>query len=187
LTLTTHQTRGASAVLKSKRLVLRPLTQQDAPRVSALAGDWAVASMTARVPYPYSEREAVQWIDGLGDNEFVRGVELNGVLIGAVGYFSSSSGETEIGYWIGKPWWGRGFATEAANALVRYCFRDAGINLLECSHFVDNQASQRVIEKLGFKATGSCLAYCEARNAEIPTRRYVLKRPFLARFWSRAA
>jgi len=169
--------------MKTKRLILRPLEDRDAPRIAELAGDWAVASMTARIPYPYDESLSHQWISGLEDGEFVRGIEFEGGLVGAVGYFPDDDGVTEIGYWIGKPWWGRGFATEAAAKLVSYCFTTAGKQRLVCCHFVDNPGSQRVIEKLGFKPTGPCKAYCEARQVEIATVRYELRRPLMARFW----
>ncbi len=173
--------------MKTKRLTLRPLNHRDAPRIAVLAGDWAVASMTARIPYPYSETHSRQWISGLEPNEFVCGVEFEGDLIGATGYFPHDDGSVEIGYWIGQPWWGRGFATEAARLLVRYCFTNRGMTRLVCCHFIDNAGSQRVIEKLGFIATGTCKAYCEARQCDVATVRYELRRPLMARFWRRAA
>ena len=173
--------------MKTKRLHLRPLEDRDAPRIAELAGDWAVASMTARIPYPYDATLSQQWISGLDPGEFVRGIELQGELIGAVGYFPHEDGATEIGYWIGRPWWGRGFATEAASLLVRYCFSNEGKTRLVCCHFIDNQASQRVIKKLGFRSTGTCRAYCEARQSEVATVTYELRRPLMARFWRRAA
>ena len=173
--------------MKTKRLTLRPLEDRDAPRIVALAGDWAVASMTARIPYPYDETHSHQWISGLDDGEFVRGIEFDGELIGAVGYFHDADGVAEIGYWIGQPWWGRGFATEAASMLVRYCFTNGGMSRIVCCHFADNPASQRVIEKLGFTTTGTCKAYCEARRSDVATVRYEMRRPMMARFWRRAA
>ena len=173
--------------MKTKRLILRPLEDRDAPRIAELAGDWAVASMTARIPYPYDEALSQHWINGLEDGEFVRGIEFGGDLIGATGYFPHDDGAAEIGYWIGKPWWGRGFATEAAQMLVRYCFTTADLPRIVCCHFIDNPGSQRVIEKLGFKSTGTCRAYCEARGCEVPIVNYEMRRPMMARFWRRAA
>lgn len=174
-------------IMKTRRLQFRPLERGDAPRIAALAGDWAVASMTARIPFPYDEAQSQEWISGLEENEFVRAVTLEGELIGAVGYFPHDDGSVEIGYWIGQPWWGRGFATEAAAMLVRYCFTNQGMARLVCCHFIDNQASQRVIEKLGFKSTGTCRAYCEARKSDVATVRYEMRRPLMAMFWRRAA
>ncbi len=113
--------------MKSRRLKFRELNDGDAARIAELAGDWDIARMTARIPYPYSEPLAHQWLRGIEPGEFVRAVELDGELIGAVGYMPASDGSAEIGYWIGKPWWGQGFATEAAQALVRYCFARGGL------------------------------------------------------------
>jgi RimJ/RimL family protein N-acetyltransferase len=177
-----------SAPQRTKRLILRELDTGDARPISALAGDWDVARMTARIPFPYSEPLAHHWMRGIEPGEYVRGVELDGTLIGAVGYMPQADGSAEIGYWIGKPWWGRGFATEAARALVRYCFGTARIDRLTCCHFVDNPASKRVIDKLGFRLIGPCTAWCEARGSEVATIRYERRRPVLARLlWRPAA
>ncbi len=174
-------------IIRTKRLILRPLEASDAGRVAELAGDWDIASMTARIPYPYDATLATDWIANHSENDFVRGIEWNGELIGCAGYFPNDNGETEIGYWIGKPWWGQGFATEATRGLIRYCFTNAGLASLWCCHFVDNDASRRVIQKLGFKPAGTCQAYCDARLCDIATERYQLRRPALAFLWRRAA
>lgn len=173
--------------MKSKRLTYRTLDYSDAAQLTRFAGDWDVARMTARIPYPYTLTQAHQWIDSVEEGEFVRVVELDGRLIGAVGYVPNADGSVEIGYWIGRPWWGQGFATEAAEALVHYCFEEARIWRLTCCHFVDNAASARIIRKLGFRLVGPDKAWCEARGADVATLRYQRKRPMLARLRSRAA
>lgn len=160
--------------IKTRRLVLRALRDRDAAEIARLAGDWDVASMTGRIAFPYSEDLAREWMSTIGEGEFVRAVEYKGALIGAVGYVANGDGSAEIGYWIGKPWWGRGFATEAASALVRHCFTTAGFNRLTCCHFVDNPASRRVIEKLGFKTLETTSAWCDARQEEIAAQAYEL-------------
>ena len=104
--------------MKSKRLTYRPLDYSDAARITEFAGDWDVARMTARIPYPYTAHPGAPVDRQPRDGEFVRVVELERELIGAVGYTPNADGSPEIGYWIGRPWWGQGFATEAAAALV---------------------------------------------------------------------
>ena len=173
--------------MKSRRLTFRELRESDAERIAYLAGDWDIARMTARIPYPYSEPQAHEWLRGIEPGEFVRAIELKGELIGAVGYMPASDGSAEIGYWIGRPWWGKGYATEAAQALIRYCFGPAGFSRLTCCHSIDNPASARVIAKLGFRRLGPAKAWCEARGAEIDTVLYERRRPVIARFWRRAA
>lgn len=174
--------------IKTRRLVLRMLAPGDAAEMARLAGDWDVARMTARIPYPYSEEMAVAWMQTLEPGEHVRAVLLDGTLIGAVGYMPQPDGAAEIGYWIGKPWWGRGYATEATRALVRYCFAKAGFSRLTCAHFVDNAASERVIRKLGFRlGDGVTPVWCDARQGEVPTQWYELARPVMGVFRRRGA
>ncbi len=180
--------KNLAPVLRTRRLLLRPLTSEDAARIAAFAGDWDVARMTARIPYPYTPTTAHAWIDDLAEGEIVCGIEFEGDLIGLCGYMASAAdGSAEIGYWIAKPWWRRGFATESVRALVAHCFGRAGIKRLVCAHFVDNEASARVIAKLGFKFTGRDTAWCEARRAEVETLRYERPRPFMARLGLSAA
>ncbi len=173
--------------MKSPRLTYRPLEDRDATRIALYAGDWDVARMSARIPFPYSEPLARAWMETLDDDEFVRIIELDGELIGAVGYVPATDGSAEIGYWIGRPWWGRGYATEAAEALVRHCFRVERIGRLTCCHFIDNDASARVIAKLGFRPMGPSTAWCDARRAEVATLNYERHRSVVREFWRRAA
>ncbi|WP_072397652.1 GNAT family N-acetyltransferase [Hyphomicrobium sp. CS1GBMeth3] len=169
--------------IKTRRLVLRALKDSDVPQLTRLAGDWDVARMTARIPYPYSEAMAREWLASLAPGEFVRAVTFGGTLVGAVGYVPNDDGSAEIGYWIGRPWWGRGFASEAARALVRYCFTTAGFKRLTCCHFEDNLASARVVRKLGFRAKGVVETWSDARQGEYPARTYERARPLRAVLW----
>lgn len=175
--------RALSHIFRSKRLNLRTLRESDAAQIASLAGDWDVARMTDRIPYPYSETDAMQWIDALPDNEQVFAIEHQGTLIGLCGVMKRTPGEAEIGYWIGKPWWGQGFATEAATGLVRYCFRNLSMARLTCCHYVDNPASAKVIEKLGFVKTGECLSWSDARRRDVRAIRYQLQRPRFVFLW----
>lgn len=164
--------------MKTPRLTLRPVTPADAGRIAVLGGDWDVASMTGRIPYPYSEDAALHWVSGLADGEVVFGIDNDGELIGICGYSPTGDAIAELGYWIGKPYWGNGFATEAAEALMGHGFTKAGVKRFTCAHFLDNQASARVAEKLGFRATGECTGWCEARQQHLPILRYERRRPW---------
>jgi RimJ/RimL family protein N-acetyltransferase len=175
-----------SKPIKTRRLVLRELKDSDVPEIARLSGDWDIARMTARIPFPYSEALAREWMSTIAEDEFVRVIMHEGALVGCCGYILLEDSTAEIGYWVGKPWWGRGFATEAASALVHHCFTRASLKKLTCCHFVDNPASARVIAKLGFKATDSCLAWCDARNEDVATQNYELDRPLSMMFWRRA-
>lgn len=169
---------------KTRRLLLRPLRDTDAPQIATLAGDWDVARMTDRIPYPYTSAAAMEWIHGLPEGEHVFAIEREGTLIGLCGVMSRAPGEAEIGYWLGKPWWGKGFATEAAAQVMRYCFKDLKLTRLTCCHYVDNPASARVIKKLGFEQTGTtCEAWSEARRQKCAALRYQMKRPRFLFLW----
>lgn len=134
--------------------------------------------MTARMPYPYTLDAAHQWIDGLEDGERVFSILHADELIGVTGYTLAADRRTaEVGYWIGKPYWGRGFATEAARAVIDFCFRKEGVSAVTCGHFIDNPASARVIGKLGFEPDGSSMWWCQARRMEETALRYRLPRP----------
>ncbi len=164
--------------MKTARLTLRPLRADDAGRIAVLGGDWEVASMTGRIPYPYSEVAALQWVQDLAEGEIVFGIEHAGELIGICGYSPSGDGSAELGYWIGKPYWGEGFATEAADALMTYGFTKGGIKRFVCCHFADNVQSGRVAAKLGFRASGPCTGWSEARQLHLPTVAYERRRPW---------
>ena len=164
--------------MKTSRLTLRTLSQHDARRIAALAGDWDVARMTGRIPYPYSATAALQWVSDLADGEVVYGIDHLGELIGICGFSRKDESSAEIGYWIGKPYWGNGFATEAADAVMSYGFTKAGVKRFTCSHFTDNPGSARVAAKLGFRATGPCTGWSEARNQQLPTLTYERRRPW---------
>lgn len=166
--------------MKSPRLQFRAFGASDAPRVAQLAGDYDVARMTARIPYPYTIVAADQWIASLVEGELVRAVVIDGELIGAVGLIECGGRTAEIGYWIGKPYWGHGFATEAARALVDHAFGRLGYRRLTCGHFVDNPASARVIAKLGFRRAGVGCLYCEARGTDVDMIMYTRRRPVMA-------
>ena len=165
--------------MQTARLTLRPLTIDDAPRIASLAGDWDVASMTGRIPYPYGADAALHWVVGLADGEVVYGIEHNDELIGMCGYTPTVLGAAEVGYWIGKPYWGQGYATEATDRLIEHGFKVGGVRRFTCSHFTENDASKRVITKLGFVPMGQGTGWCEARGIEMPTLRYQRRRPLL--------
>ena len=160
---------------RTPRLLLRPGFPEDAPALAAAIADEAIARNLASVPWPYRMRDAEAFLASPRDPIlpslliFERG---SGApqLLGACGLGRRPSGSVEMGYWIARPFWSRGFATEACTALVDIA-RTLGLSSLEGSHFVDNPASARVLEKLGFEPLGivaprmSC-----ARGEEVPAR-----------------
>lgn len=169
---------GVAVVIRTERLLLRAPALSDARAIAELAGDYEVASMTGTIPHPYDRDMAVDWIESLdaGEEGVAFAIDLGGDLIGCVGYRATEQDHAEMGYWIGKPYWGRGYATEAARALIRYAFERERFDYLTVGHFKENPASARVIAKLGFEPSGEVLRDCAARKARSRCLTYRLYR-----------
>jgi [ribosomal protein S5]-alanine N-acetyltransferase len=149
--------------LETKRLLLRPLTPQDAATVQRLAGGREIADTTISIPHPYSEQQAQQWIAGSADlfaqgKAVVFGMQLKGKgnLVGAVGLrdIDVEHSQAEMGFWVAVEWWGQGYATEAARAVVAFGFEQLGLNRIYAHYMVRNPASGRVLTRIGMKQEG---------------------------------
>lgn len=147
--------------LATERLVLRPFTLADAEAVQRLAGAEAIADTTLNIPHPYADGLAEAWIeshaDAFQDRERVAlAIADSGAnLVGAISLrLDFGHKRAELGYWIGLPYWGRGYATEAAVAMVGYGFKELGLNRIFAHHLARNPASGRVLEKAGFVHEG---------------------------------
>jgi RimJ/RimL family protein N-acetyltransferase len=164
--------------LRTGRLLLDPFREADAAEVAALAGNWKVARMTARIPHPYSEDLARQWIAGQETARASGGVtfaiRFGGGPVGAVGLERMEPGQYELGYWIGEPWWGIGIATEAAHRTLRFAFEDLAARAVIAGYLFDNPASGRVLAKCGFARTGEIMQWCEARGQAVKCHRLTL-------------
>ena len=166
-------------VLVTERLVLRPPHVDDIPELAELANNRRLADMLGRMPHPYGEREARSFVEASADREasgctYAVSLAANGAFIGCAGLHARSHG-LELGYWIGEPYWGRGYATEAAHALVDLAFRATAIDRLHVSCRVINSASRRVIHKCGFQYFGQGMLESVAAG-RVPTERYTLDR-----------
>lgn len=155
------QVAGPHPILRTARLVLRPFVLADAPVVQRLAGDENVASTTLNIPHPYEDGMAERWIERQtreweAQTSLVLAVTTgDDGLVGAVSLaLTPAHGRAELGYWIGVPFWNRGYATEAAAALVAYGFDELGLNRVLARHITRNPASGRVISKLGMRPEG---------------------------------
>lgn len=168
-------------VLKTARLVLRAPVRSDVPAMAALAGDRRVAENTARIPHPYSAADGLAAIAAINQTggETVFAIELDGELIGLCGLDPRPDGG-ELGYWLGVPFWGRGYATEAAHAVIDYAFVELGHDVLQSGARVSNPASRRVLEKCGFQWSGVRLCRIRAINSAAPIDRFRLDR----RLWA---
>jgi len=144
--------------LVTDRLLLRPFDFADAPEVQRLAGDYEVASRSLAIPYPYADGVAEAWI-ATHRPGFEKGLHVlyavtrlrEEDLVGAAGLveINRRHGRAELGYWVGRPYWDRGYATEAARAVIEYGFLVLKLHRIYAMHFSRNPASGRVMEKCG--------------------------------------
>ena len=160
---------------RTPRLLLRPGFPEDAPMMAAAIADEAIVRNLATAPWPYRMRDAEAFLARPRDPVLPSFLIFERTskaprLVGSCGLGRRPSGAVELGYWIARAHWGRGLASEACAALVAIA-RAMGLDQLEASHFLDNAASGRVLEKLGFEPVGivaprwSC-----ARGGEAPAR-----------------
>ena len=161
---------------RTSRLLLRPGWKEDAPALVQALGDFAVAGKLTRVPWPYRIEDAETFLaaDHGPLPNFLIFARTHGAprLVGGIGLAAIDSG-IEFGYWIARPYWGLGFATEAGRAVVELA--DTGLRLprLVSGHFADNPASGRVLRKLGFEPTGeTSTRSCRSRNSVEPSIEY---------------
>jgi RimJ/RimL family protein N-acetyltransferase len=163
--------------LRSDRLILRPLTQADAPDLLRIGGQAAVARMFQSIPHPWTKAHCADWIAKAawtGAMPFRLGVVLpDGPLIGTVGVGGSP---VYIGYFIDPQFAGNGYATEAAHCALHFIFQQFSPDMVVAEHFDDNPASGVVLRRLGFEKTGFGMATSLARLEPAPNTLYRLKR-----------
>jgi RimJ/RimL family protein N-acetyltransferase len=170
-------------VLETARLVLRAPTLADAETLATLVNDRRIAEMTTRIPYPNTLADTQAFLAGVnyGDGETVYLITArDGGILGACGIARGPGQPPELGYWLGVPYWGNGYATEAARAVIDHAFADLGCEALVAGARVSNPASRRVLEKCGFQWTGVGLYRIRALNSSAPIDRFRLDR----RLWA---
>ena len=170
-------------VVSTERLILRGPVVTDAPAIAGLVNDRNVAGMTGMIPHPYGLADAEAWIsraqaiDWGREASWVIEHQAFGVVggLGFKGGAPDTMGRPEIGYWLGRPFWNRGYATEAVRGALKWVKRDWRKNVVVAGHFADNPASGQVLCKAGFLYTGDVeLRPSKARGREdVPTRMMV--------------
>ncbi|MBX8826281.1 GNAT family N-acetyltransferase [Ochrobactrum sp. SFR4] len=178
---------GADVVLRdspvqlTERLVLRLPHEEDIDALAVLADNVKVARMLARLPYPYSREHAVDFIKlaasgAIGQFAYAITLAETGEFIGSITLHDHKYGSGyEIGYWLGEPYWGKGYATEAATALIDLSFRELSLEQIYISAQSRNEGSKRVIEKCGFRHTGSAVGH-SVTDGDVPVECYIMTR-----------
>lgn len=161
---------------RSQRLLLRPIWPEDWRGVLAGIADEGVVRNLARAPWPYAEEDARRFTQMPVEPLFPRFLVTrarDAAVVGCIG-IDPHEGDVELGYWIARPYWGQGFATEAGDAALKVA-RTLGHRRVVASHFLDNPASGKVLQKLGFEPTGRVVErHSCGRGAKAPTAEYAL-------------
>lgn len=171
-------------ILRTERLLLQPFRLSDARVVQQLAGDAEVASTTASIPHPYPDGAAEAWISAQprryqSSQEVVFAVvrKEDGRLVGSIGLrLIAEEAKGELGYWIGRQYWNRGYATEAARAILAYGFLQLQLVSIYAHYMVRNPASGRVLEKIGMQQKGKLWNYLEKNGVREDCRWYEILR-----------
>ncbi len=150
--------------LTTERLILRRLELRDAPNIQRLAGDYEVVKGTLTMPHPYEDGMAEEFINRVHerfnneqtDFSFAIALKDTDELIGVIGLHPVEAYQrAEIGYWLGVPYWNKGYVTEAAVEVMRFGFEVVGLNRIYAAHYTDNPASGRVMQKIGMIYEGT--------------------------------
>ncbi|MFT4416268.1 GNAT family N-acetyltransferase [Fredinandcohnia humi] len=150
-------------LLETERLILRTLTIEDADRVEELASEYDIAKTTLNIPHPYPEGSAKTFIESVLLAEEKDNVAFFAIidkesssLIGIINLGNIPVHKRgELAYWIGKPYWGKGYGTEAANKVIEFGFEQMELNKIFAASFTDNPGSWRIMEKIGMKHEGT--------------------------------
>ncbi len=162
---------AALPVLRTPRLTLRPLTEHDADAIVDGVGNYDVSRWLGRVPYPYGRSNALQFIAEVADGgHCIWGVETEDGLIGVAGVHD------ELGYWLARPAWGRGYGFEAAHAVVEHWFSDLNAGDLASGHYNENDRSRAILRALGFCKVGESLRFAKSLAQEVMGSDLVLSR-----------
>lgn len=168
-----------SPVIATERLLLRSPVRSDAKTIASLAGDIAVSGQTCGLPHPYAEREAEAAVERAYGLDWSREAQFaiehrHFGLVGMLGFKTGANARPQLSYWVGRPFWNRGYATEAVRGALKWVKRDWRKRLVVAGHFTDNPASGQVLCKAGFLYTGDVeLKASRARGHQVPTRMMV--------------
>ena len=166
---------------RTERLLLRPAWSEDADALFRAIADERIVRNLATAPWPYLPEHASGWTTAERPAHRPASLILlrsggETELVGGIGIHDTPEGEVELGYWIAREHWGRGYASEAGRAVVRFVRAGLGLQRLVAGHFLDNPASGGVLRKLGFQPTGRIgMRYSVARKAETPMAEFVLE------------
>lgn len=148
--------------METERLLLRKLKMQDATKIEEYAGDYQVAKTTLSIPHPYPKGGGISFIQAVERSQkygklvlFALEEKSSGQFVGVINLnFIKPHRRAELAYWIGTPFWGKGYGTEVAKKVVEYGFNELNLNKIHAMAFLNNPGSWRIMEKIGMQREG---------------------------------
>ena len=166
-------------IIETERLILRPLRASDLDRLVAALNNFNVSQNTARIPFPYTRADADAFLaltqqasPGMLRLTIMR-KDNPDTVCGGIGY-EPAEGNAELGYWLAEHEWGKGFGGEAARAITDHAFRVAQYEMLTAGYRIGNEASRRILARLGFTPTAETMVYSKGAGADVPVMRMEL-------------
>ena len=161
--------------IHTDRLILRKaISEQEKISLVSQIGDWEVVKWLANAPYPYTDDDLEDYLLISDSNQFDLNIFLNNKLIGRVGLTLDGDNYYDLGYWIGKDYWGKGYATESSKKLLEYVLDQLDSPKIKSGYFVGNFVSGNVLKKLGFKVVGIEKRYSVSNKKEMDLMLVVL-------------
>lgn len=163
--------------VRTARLTLRSLRDGDAAPIFALFANWDVIRWLDEPPWPYEPKHAEEFVNArkIPHPDFITSaIVVDGALIGVIGAVNKPAGAMQrtrgyvIGYWVGEPYWGRGYMSEAARAFIAHLFATISDETIYSGAFIDNAASLRIQDKLGFARTGEAAVFSNPHGKDMP-------------------
>ena len=178
---------SSGVVIETARLRMRAHRDDDLTDLVSLAGNWEIARWVVTIPHPYTELDGREWIARVQEKHatgcprrFAIALKATDRLIGGVGLDGTTgdgSDEPALGYWLGQPYWGNGFALEAAAAVIEYGFRTLGLETIRAYTDPGNAASQKVLLGCGFNYVGELELLKPTHHGERPAPLFRILRP----------
>jgi len=148
-------------IIVTKAFTLRPIRQGDGPALTRLINDKTIARNLLTVPYPYTNKDTQEWLAKVRGNRRKKAptwinfaIEIDGDFAGDISISKITEFKAEIGYWLGRPYWGKGIMTSVVKEISKFAFQEIGLTRLYAYVFTYNKGSRRVLEKAGFKYEG---------------------------------
>ena len=161
--------------IHTDRLILRKaISEQEKISLVSQIGDWEVVKWLANAPYPYTDDDLEDYLLISDSNQFDLNIFMGKQLIGRVGLTLDGDNYYDLGYWIGKDYWGKGYATESSKKLLEYALEKLNSPKIKSGYFVDNLSSGNVLKKLGFKEVGIEKRYSDSNKKEMDLMLVVL-------------